>query len=145
MNCNHVKSQLSAYIDSELSGAQMLAIRSHLTACNECRKEMSELRAVKTGLSQLVDHLPDATLSQRILAHAIEAQAPARFTRSGVLTLATAATTAAILAFFVFSVSTKGTDKAKMAIDPAGFDSQTDQAVTMPDFGGHAPIVPVSK
>lgn len=144
MNCNVVRNLLSAYVDSELSGNQMLAIRSHVSLCDECRVELDQLKAVKTGLSLLAEHQPDPMMAKRIVAKATS-QSQGQLSGRSVLTLAAAAAAAAVLAMVVFNLSTGRTDKANLAKDDQTFDSQADQAVTMPDFGGHAPIIPVSK
>ena len=43
MNCGRVSNQLSAYLDRELTGTEMLQIRSHLTECDRCRSEHEAL------------------------------------------------------------------------------------------------------
>ena len=37
MNCGRVSNQLSAYIDRELTGAEMLSVRGHLGDCDSCQ------------------------------------------------------------------------------------------------------------
>ena len=145
MNCNIVRNLLSAYADSELSGTQMLAIRSHLKTCQECHSELEGIKAIKSGLAQLHDHVPTGSMPLAIIARVTKQEAIAPVSRTTVLTLAAAAAGAAFLAIIVFNAAASKVDRAKMASDPNGFDSQADQAVTTPDFGGHAPIIPVSK
>ncbi len=47
MNCFKVSHHLSAYLDSELTGSEMLAIRSHLGICPHCRAELESLKITK--------------------------------------------------------------------------------------------------
>jgi len=53
MNCGRVTNQLSAYIDRELTGAELLSIRSHLGGCDSCRAEYEALNRLKTMLGRL--------------------------------------------------------------------------------------------
>jgi len=53
MNCGRVSNQLSAYLDRELTGAEMLSIRSHLGDCASCRAEYEALGRMKTMLGRL--------------------------------------------------------------------------------------------
>lgn len=66
MNCHRVQSLISAYVDSELSGVEMLAIREHLNGCSECRREFESLREVKSALGRLHTKHPVADLASRI-------------------------------------------------------------------------------
>lgn len=47
MNCCKVSRLLSAYLDSELTGAEMLAIRDHLRTCSTCQVEIQGLKVAK--------------------------------------------------------------------------------------------------
>jgi putative zinc finger protein len=53
MNCGRVSNQLSAYLDRELTGVEMLQIRSHLTECDRCRSEHEALCRLKMMLGRL--------------------------------------------------------------------------------------------
>ena len=48
MHCGRVSNLLSAYIDRELAGAEMLPIRHHLDVCPGCAAEHESLRRVKS-------------------------------------------------------------------------------------------------
>ena len=70
VNCRHVRALLSAYLDSELTGYEMIAIRDHLAACPACSEErcsLARVRAVLRALPQ-ADPRPDwaAEMSSRI-------------------------------------------------------------------------------
>ena len=53
MNCGRVSNQLSAYLDRELTGVEMLQIRRHLTECDRCRSEHEALSRLKMMLGRL--------------------------------------------------------------------------------------------
>jgi anti-sigma factor RsiW len=50
MSCNSIQQKLSAYLDGELSGFEMLDVRNHLNGCPTCAAEANELRAIKSIL-----------------------------------------------------------------------------------------------
>jgi anti-sigma factor RsiW len=68
MNCKTVQSHLSAYLDRELSGEEMLDIRAHLSECFVCCEEETELRSLKRLLGRLPAIEPSGDLEQRLLA-----------------------------------------------------------------------------
>src|SRR5437763_18911 len=51
MHCGRVSNLLSAYIDRELAGSEMLEIRRHIGHCAGCSAEHEGLRRVKSLLS----------------------------------------------------------------------------------------------
>jgi len=53
MNCGRVSNQLSAYVDRELTGVEMLSIRNHLDDCDACRSEYEALCRMKMLLGRL--------------------------------------------------------------------------------------------
>lgn len=70
MNCRKVSSLLSAYIDRELTGAEMLEIRAHVEHCPSCSAEQESLLQTKRLLSALAYHTPRAELEQLLVVHA---------------------------------------------------------------------------
>jgi len=66
MNCHKVQSLISAYVDCELSGHEMLAIRQHLSECPECNAEFQSLFQVKRALGRLNSKHPHPDLAERI-------------------------------------------------------------------------------
>ena len=68
MNCQRVNSLLSAYIDGELTGVEMIEIRRHLDGCRGCRDELDDLRAVKRLVGRVQPAQPSADLPGRICA-----------------------------------------------------------------------------
>lgn len=67
MNCRHVVNLMSAYIDGELTGIEMLDIRAHLHDCPECRREYESLRLVKQTLAELKTVAPREEFASSIL------------------------------------------------------------------------------
>lgn len=68
MNCRHVENCLSAYLDGELTGAEMLQIRRHLSECPECAEEHEMLRTMKSAVSRLRTVAPPEHLAATIVA-----------------------------------------------------------------------------
>jgi hypothetical protein len=58
LNCRHIKTLLSAYLDSELTGCQMLVVRRHISHCRDCASELESLRELKELLASLPVHAP---------------------------------------------------------------------------------------
>jgi predicted anti-sigma-YlaC factor YlaD len=68
MNCKAVQLKLSAYLDGELSGFDMLEVRDHLNRCRECGNQADELRSVKKMLGNMPEIEPDEQFLQRLNA-----------------------------------------------------------------------------
>lgn len=66
MNCHKVQNLLSAYIDSEIPGVEMLAVRRHLSECEECNATFEALLHVKRSLGRLAQKCPSEWLADRI-------------------------------------------------------------------------------
>lgn len=58
MNCRRVSNLLSAYMDAELAGAEMLEIRAHLDRCPTCQREYESLLQTKRLLGSLALRMP---------------------------------------------------------------------------------------
>lgn len=58
MNCRHVRALLSAYLDSELTGYEMLAIREHLANCEGCSEERASIELVRAMVRSLPQREP---------------------------------------------------------------------------------------
>jgi hypothetical protein len=54
MSCSRVRSDLSEYMDGDLSGARLHAVSAHLESCSGCAQHLSELR----GVSEVMASLP---------------------------------------------------------------------------------------
>jgi len=51
--CAAVQAQFSAYLDSAMSGVEMVAIHAHLESCSSCSEEFAMWRAVQRSLGEL--------------------------------------------------------------------------------------------
>jgi anti-sigma factor RsiW len=76
MNCNRVTNLMSAYVDGELTGAEMLAIRRHIHGCEECSDEYESTRVMKQAVAGLRNVAPRKDFAQAILARIEEVQVP---------------------------------------------------------------------
>jgi len=145
MNCHQTQRFMSGYLDGELTGAQMLNVRSHLSTCTNCQKEFESLKSTKGAVSQLKFHEPDPNLSSKLLAISANQVDQRIWSTKQVGALVATAVAAAALAVLLFNMTTKRSDNLKMANQTQKFDAGSDQALTTPDFAGHAPIIPVSR
>lgn len=57
---SHLAADLLAYLDGELSPAEVQSVEAHLSQCFACRAELAELRAVQAGLADLMAVTYDA-------------------------------------------------------------------------------------
>lgn len=67
MNCSKVQNLISAYVDSELPGVEMLALREHLRDCPECSAEHEYTLKVKRAFGGLRPTTPTPGLTDRII------------------------------------------------------------------------------
>lgn len=77
MNCARVDRLISAYLDAELSGIEMMLVRDHMRHCAKCEAELETQRRVKQALSGLAPVRPEAAFEARLLASLDYAQIPA--------------------------------------------------------------------
>lgn len=66
MNCRKVQNLISAYVDSELPGVEMLAVRQHLSDCPECNSEFESLLRIKRAYGRMRPQSPSPALAERI-------------------------------------------------------------------------------
>jgi anti-sigma factor RsiW len=64
----HVRAQLSAYLDAALGDAERTAVQSHLDTCADCRARLGELRATASLIGRLPDPVPSRRLVPRVAA-----------------------------------------------------------------------------
>jgi anti-sigma factor RsiW len=76
MNCRRVVNLISPYVDGELTGAEMLAIRRHLSDCPECLAECESLRATKLAITRLRTMKPRPDLAACIVSRLDEVSIP---------------------------------------------------------------------
>lgn len=67
MNCRRVESLMSAYIDGELTGAEMLEIRGHIDECAECAREHESIKLTKQMIFRLATVKPREDFAASIL------------------------------------------------------------------------------
>ena len=60
MSCSRVRSELSEYMDGDLSGARLLAVNAHLESCSGCTQRLNELR----GVSETMASLPESVVPE---------------------------------------------------------------------------------
>ena len=53
MNCEELKSMITAYVDGELTQDQQKELEPHLATCGTCRQEVAEQRALKEQLNMI--------------------------------------------------------------------------------------------
>lgn len=76
MNCSRVVNSSSAYVDGELTGAEMLEIRRHLSNCRECSEEYEFVRATKLAVARLRTVAPPEHLVASIVARLDQVSIP---------------------------------------------------------------------
>lgn len=76
MNCRRVMNSISAYVDGELTGSEMLEIRRHLSDCRECSEEHDLVRAMKFSVARLRTVAPPDHLAASIVAKLDEVSIP---------------------------------------------------------------------
>lgn len=67
MNCGRVQALLSAYVDREVTGHEMMEIRHHLHQCEACREEESGLRQIKEMMNRVSVPEPDGCFEDRLV------------------------------------------------------------------------------
>lgn len=76
MNCHRVINSISAYVDGELTGAEMLELRRHLGECPDCRDECESVRQVKFAIARLRTVAPRQDLAACIVGRLGEVSIP---------------------------------------------------------------------
>jgi anti-sigma factor RsiW len=76
LNCRKVSGLLSAYLDQELTGEEMLSVRAHLDDCALCRSEYQSLSDTKHLLASLALQTPRAELEKLLLCDAERSARP---------------------------------------------------------------------
>jgi anti-sigma factor RsiW len=130
MTCRNVRNKLSAYIDGELTGAEMLAIRSHLTHCPECEREERSQRAFKRLLGAMPCVEPPSGLEERLLSAIRQEQEVARSWWPQLKMASLTAGVAAIAMFAILSLAKRPVAESVRAdtTEFTAFDATRDQA-----------------
>ncbi|HRF60523.1 MAG TPA: anti-sigma factor [Fimbriimonadaceae bacterium] len=150
MNCRCAQNLLSAYVDGELAGVEMLRLREHLGVCPACREEVEALRAMKRLLSRSPQVEPPAGFEDRLAAIVLTSDATRHRPGTPIWRLAlTTSLAAATIVFVLLQVMrpSPASNGARTAPADVAFDVQSDQSymATSDPFGGQAPVMPVSQ
>ena len=136
MNCKAVQTKLSAYLDRELPGEELMAIRTHLHDCSSCHAEEQALRSLKSILCSARTPEPPADLAERLTAAVFADRQPApepRGFRIPAFTFAGVAVCSMALTFIVLT-AVRPPDSSPSATGPkdsstgVAFEVQRDQA-----------------
>lgn len=76
MNCRRVINSISAYVDGELTGEEMLEMRRHLSGCPDCREEYESVRLVKFSIARLKTVAPRPEFAACIVSKLDEISIP---------------------------------------------------------------------
>jgi anti-sigma factor RsiW len=125
-----VQAKLSAYLDGELGGFDMLEMRSHIHRCGPCSNELEDLRQIKRALGSMPVATPDQEFAAR-LKHAVATAQPAD--RKLPLTAMSALAFAAALLVSLQVLHSKRespvtAQQPQVAVTQPNFDLQRDQA-----------------
>lgn len=66
MNCRQTRELISAYLDQELTGQQMLELHAHLASCEGCAQDWREMRDVRRLLRALSPAAPTEEACRRL-------------------------------------------------------------------------------
>ena len=62
MNCSHVRSILSDYVDGRLTGSQTREVQGHLAGCELCSRQATELQSLDALLARAIPCEPQRDL-----------------------------------------------------------------------------------
>lgn len=144
MNCTRVKSLLSAYLDRELGGEQMIEVQQHLRACTSCSVELESLRRIKQILASTPLVEPNAELLKRT-HEAVFATRQKRAAKSPVPGLVAMAS-ALLAAFLAVSAAQNTPHSTAVAPEMRAAEARVSPMVVSGSdpFGGYAPTIPAS-
>jgi anti-sigma factor RsiW len=104
MNCIFSRSRMSCYVDGELSGDEMIAMRRHVEACPDCHKLLEKERGLKRMLSTLPTCETSDEFEERLLSAVRNSQTSTTAENWPTGRMALALALAAVLVFCVFSL-----------------------------------------
>ena len=116
MCCEEVKQLLDAYIDGELSEAQMRALDEHAKACEACGQELAAARLLKETLAHMDDEIAVPLQAQAAWRSAVRSEA-AKQKKKRWMRYASAAAAVFVLALGVnFAFDQPEPQQAKLAV-----------------------------
>ncbi|MBX7132787.1 MAG: zf-HC2 domain-containing protein [Fimbriimonadaceae bacterium] len=151
MNCRTAQNIVSAYVDGELCGTEMLNLRSHLMVCKACAAEVEELKAVKRVMGAQPEVEVPAGFEDRLVQFVLADEAPRRretpvWRLALVSSFAAAACVLVVLQVFGRTTSAQPEMTASTTEQPIAFDVNRDMtyASGSDPFGGQGPVLPAS-
>jgi anti-sigma factor RsiW len=156
MNCHKVSSLISAYIDGELTGIEMLEIRRHLGDCHACTTQYESLRETKQLLARLKYATPRPDLASRICARLDVVQIPGyqrvlnsllAYGRARVTPLAAGCAAVSVTLMLLVSTSVHGPDvvalnRSSFAVGSLGMPTVSSKPATVEDTFSHSTEAP---
>ena len=134
MNCNAVQTRLSAYLDRELTGEELLVLRAHLSVCPECRQAETELRLLKSLLGQMTAPEPSTGFGDRLCASVLrtrERTQPRFGVARSILTFGGVAAASMVATFFVVSLREEAPQALQADRDSVAIEIAQDQAFSV--------------
>ncbi len=150
MNCRRIVSMMSAYVDGELTGVDMLEIRRHLSDCEECSAEYESIRLTKHALARLATARPRPDFAAALFGQldAVKVTRPQRMFNflgrrlSHKLSPVGAALAASGLALVILSSGAMDTGpQATATMANAAFGSRYEQAGFLGDLREESPVI----
>jgi predicted anti-sigma-YlaC factor YlaD len=131
MTCKSVQSVLSAYIDGELGGYEMLRVRSHLHNCRSCTEEVEQIRSLKWVIGNFPESSPREGFSDSLKKAVFASQQKTR-TRASPVTMISGLAFFAALLVSLATLRTQGhpvvAHPKPASLPAASFDVSRDQA-----------------
>lgn len=143
MTCHSASKLLSAFLDHELKGDEMLDVREHLEYCEACSQELAGLTEMKTMLRSLRPSTADEALESRLKVHVMGAP-PSVSVRRARMGWGAVVTTAAVAATFAFMVYSATRPIGQGAPADSSVPQVVDATPMGPSDNYHAPIHLVS-
>lgn len=147
MTCRAVESRLSAYLDGELTGAEMIEIRRHIDGCSTCASEAQAIRRIKMLVVAQQELEPESGFEGRLIARVFRSQPRTRRAAwASAISLTAIVVAAGVLAFFVSTWISPPPRPTASGTDAGSLDLAHDQMyfnATDP-LSGPAPVVSAS-
>lgn len=140
MNCRTANRLISAYLDSELTGHEMLTVRDHLSSCPNCQAELEGLKELKVMLRSAKAVTPNPELQAKI-RRAVTAPAWSRKQRQRAIAILamTGCASALLAALVIAQTDSNSTDHRVIPV----MGSQSERISTpIADGTGYVPLYP---
>jgi len=98
MKCSRIKKKISVYLDGEMPEQEREVISQHLQQCEECRRELTALSAVRDAINTIDGMEAPPYFVTRLLQHIREQARPVPFFQRIRGLAVTAATAVAVVA-----------------------------------------------